>query len=280
MNKNYMKLDRIDTQHNYTDIKSIKIQRIQNKIKNIQNSDPFSQNDLNEPTDIKMAKLKINLIGLWHLMEINGKDKQIEKIFYNINRSEIKVLPYGEYKNYKNYDYILKNNHVYFGNGPFEINIDKDVMTLNALDYECRITFKKVDVEEIKSTLSAKNHLSSMTSHDLRFYDDYSIKDIMPRFKWKTYAYMYGNDSISYDQKTIEYSFHSDMTFCMTNESGSQYGKFDVKKRALILSYDDGFEQRHKTVFVEYNRKFEHYYLYISEQCDRYEGCYSVYVSC
>lgn len=119
-----------------------------------------------------------------------------------------------------------------------------------------------------------------MTSRNLRFYDDYSIKDILVRFKWKTYAYMYGNDSISYDLKSKEYIFDSDKSFSMTNESGKQYGKYDVIKREINFTYDDGFQQHHKTVFVEYNRKLEHYYLYVSEQCDRYEGCYSVYVSC
>lgn len=90
---------------------------------------------------------------------------------------------------------------------------------------------------------------------------------------------MYGNDSISYDLKKIEYQFNEDMSFCMTNESGSHYGTFDIKNRQLILTYDDGFEQKHTTVFVEFNRKFEHYYLYVSEDCDKYEGCYTVYVN-
>lgn len=276
---NHIKIDTTDTQKVFTDVTDLKIQRIKNKIKTSKNIIPFEKNNLDNQENLNQAKFIVNLIGLWHLTELNEEDKQNEKVFYNINRSEMNVLPYGEYKKYNNYRYILKNTNVYFGNEPFAVNIENNMMKLESLHFECCITFKKVTIEDIKTILSKKEHTTSTISHNLRFFDDYSIKDTMPRFKWKTYAYMYGNDSVSYDQKEVVFTFNKNMSFCMTNESGSQYGKFDVKKRELILTYNDGFEQRHKTVFVEYNRKFERYYLYVSEECDRYEGCYTAYVN-
>lgn len=279
MSKNYMKLNTIDLHSNYADSKSTKIQRLKKKISNSHSQTPFAGDKYDQPTDIQQAKLKISLIGLWHLAELNGQDKKSEKVFYNINRSQIKLLPYGEYKKYKNYNYILRDNHIYFGSGPFEINIADNEIKLNALDFNCQITFRKVTVEKIQAILSSKASSSGTPSHDLRFFDDYSIKDIMIRYKWVTYSYMYGNDSISYDQKKAEYTFNQDLSFCKKSDSGSQYGTFDVKKRELILTYNDGFEDRHKTIFVEYNKQLKHYYLYVSEECDRYEGCYNVYAS-
>lgn len=146
---------------------------------------PFAKNSNAHQTDVKQAQLKVDLIGLWHLKEINGQDKQSEKIFYNINCTEIKVLPYGDYKKYNNYNYILRNSNVYFGNGPYTVTIKNNEMTFSSLHFDCSITFKKVTVDQIQSILSKKIYLLNqsvtvcvflMTTASKTLYQDISGK--------------------------------------------------------------------------------------------------------
>lgn len=156
MNNNYMNFGEIDVNNKYTDRISMKIKRLQKEIKDIQTHSPLEKKDYDEPIDIKQEKLRIRLIGLWQLTKLNEEDKKDEKVFYNINRSEIKVLPYGGCKKYKDYKYILRNNNVYFGDGPFKVIIEEDIMKLDALDFNCKIEFIKVTVEDIKKSFLQK----------------------------------------------------------------------------------------------------------------------------
>lgn len=237
-----------------------------------------------------------DITGLWCLVRLNGEDKSKEMVFYKITESEMKVLPYGDhYKDYNNYKYKYINGAVEFGTGPFDVRLQHGYLVLSAKNYDFDIIFEHAMSRSMESIIEAnepfiKSHQpSSFSASDgihrinledtesIKFTDEERIARLIYRLEWKSFTYIYGNSSVSYNQKDSQMSFEQDMSFKLKNNSGSYSGTYEIKNNNLILNYDDGFRQVHEDIYIVYNPVSKCYYLYIAEQCDRYNGCYSVF---
>jgi len=241
-----------------------------------------------------------DLINVWYLINLDGIDKRSELIFYEISSSKIKVLPLGNYRQYKDYNYLYNNELLYFGSGPFKVSIIDDELILSSKYYKREIIFKRASHNDVQSiitvspAISVNERINNVnTTYSQASYNEINpnnvhekivridviedIRKVMCSFSWKDYCLMYRDYSITKCVEKSNFKFNSNYTFAQKNPYGITHGKYEFKNRSLILDYDDGFSQTHSSIYVEHNQTSDYYYLYISDETRGYEGCYTVY---